>query len=226
MSKLKALKVHPAALLFPLLGKAQYGELLEDIKANGMKYPVLVNKEKDTIIDGRTRYMIANDLDLSEKDIPFEVFKGKDEQIVDEIMSRNIHRRHLDPDQRVTIIAKLLGPQFQAEAAADKASGKGTEKKGKGDTAQRVAKAAKTTEHKGRQALEVSKHADLVEEVVAGKTKLGKAAKKAKARKPAAKKKAKTMTLDDEVKKRFLKFMDHWSVEHHRKVKAIIKGLL
>lgn len=224
---LKVMKVHPAAAAFPVIKSKEFNELKADIVAHGIKQPIIVNKAKDQIIDGRNRYMIANELKMKQEDVPFEVFKGTEEDIVNEVISRNILRRHLSDEQRIAIITKLRAPQIEAEAAADKKSGKGA-KKGKGETADRLAAEAQTTQHKGRQALDVAKHGGkgALEKVIEGKKKLGKAAKEARAKKPKSTKKKKEVTLEDEVTKRFHRFMDHWPVTMHRDIKKILRKLI
>ena len=45
-------KYHPACLLFPKLGKAELQELADDIKANGLRNPVVLYKGQ--VLDGET----------------------------------------------------------------------------------------------------------------------------------------------------------------------------
>src|SRR6266542_5545676 len=114
----KTYKVHPAANAFPRLSAERYNELKADIEARGICVPILVNKKKDTILDGRTRAMIAHDLKLKDGAVPLEVCKGKPEDEAAEIMSRNFHRRDLTDGERAAIVAKLRGPQIEKEAEA------------------------------------------------------------------------------------------------------------
>src|SRR5713101_8196064 len=116
---MKTYKIHPVARLFPTLEAKEMGELRDDIKARGIVTPILVNKARDTIIDGRNRWMIATELKMDGK-VPMEVFEGDDADIPNEIISRNILRRHLTDDQRAAIIAKIRGPQLEKEAAERK----------------------------------------------------------------------------------------------------------
>src|SRR6266852_3149653 len=118
--KMKTMKVHPVAKMFPTIGAKEMKELRADIEARGIVVPILVNQEKDTILDGRNRYSIAYELGLGDGKVPMEVFKGKDEEIPGEIIARNILRRHLTDDQRAAIIAKIRGPQLEKEAAERK----------------------------------------------------------------------------------------------------------
>src|SRR5262245_54448672 len=115
----KIMKVHPLCRMFGALApmpEKEHAELVEDIRQNGIKVPILVNAKKDTILDGYTRWKIAYDLKLKLADDRFEVFKGKDEEIEAEILSRNLFRRHMTDEQRVALVSKLRGPQLEKEA--------------------------------------------------------------------------------------------------------------
>ena len=47
------LKIHPAAELFPLMSEPELRELGEDIRANGLLSPIIIDDEK--LVDGRNR---------------------------------------------------------------------------------------------------------------------------------------------------------------------------
>jgi ParB-like nuclease domain len=219
---LKVMKVHEIAKLFPIIPAKEMKDLRSDIEANGIVVPILVNKAKDTIIDGRNRWMIANELKLA--DVPMETFKGKDEDIPNEILSRNIFRRHLNDDQRISLLAKILAPKLEEEATARKTK-KGAFGDGKagakGSVAAHLAAAGKVSQHKAQQAIKATK-AGVVDDVIKGKTTLRKAAGSA----PTKKRTKKVATFEDEVWARFDRFMKHWDVTLHRKVKEILRGFL
>jgi hypothetical protein len=123
----KAMKVHPLCLTFSTiapLSKQERAEMLEDIKQNGIKIPILINEAGDTIIDGYTRWKIAYDLGLRKSQVPIQRFKCKAEEIEGEILSRNLFRRHMTDDQRLAIFAKVKGPQLEKEAAERKEAGR------------------------------------------------------------------------------------------------------
>jgi ParB-like chromosome segregation protein Spo0J len=223
MNGLKVMKVHPVAKMFPTLPAKEMKELRADIETNGIRVPIIVNKAKDTILDGRNRYMIASELKLGNGKVPFEVFEGTEEDIPGMIVSRNILRRHLSDDQRIMLTAKILGPKLEKEAAKAFADKKG----GKGKTAERLAKEVGSTKHKAEQAISVSKHAkDLVDEVVAGKVALKKAAKVAKSRKPSKRKPKEPKTLEQIVAAKFQRFMAAFPMPQHREVKKILRSML
>jgi ParB-like chromosome segregation protein Spo0J len=228
--------VHKVAKLFPMLPEKELHELRDDIKANGMKMPILVNKAGDTILDGRNRWMIAHQLKLTKDQVPMETFTGKDEDIPAAILSRNIFRRHLTDDQRVALLAKVLAPKLEAEAQARMKAGKADPKSSTGGTsvimnspegsevAQQLAAKGKVSEHKARQSLKAL-HAGLADDVIAGKKSLRKATEglPKKTRSGRAKQ---PPTLEDRVWKSFDRFMKHWDITLHRKVKEILRGYL
>jgi ParB-like chromosome segregation protein Spo0J len=130
-SALPSLKIHPAARelakwLTALSGK-EAADLKADIQANGIKVPILVSQDQTTIIDGRNRWMIAHDLKFKVKDVPIEVYDGKEEDISNVILSRNVFRRHLTDDQRTAAIAKVFGPKLEKEAQERMKAGKAAE---------------------------------------------------------------------------------------------------
>ncbi len=49
------LAVHPVAALFPMLSDDELDELAADIKANGLRFPIVHDKEGKTLIDGHNR---------------------------------------------------------------------------------------------------------------------------------------------------------------------------
>ena len=120
----KVMKIHPLCRMFGKLAplnKDEKAQMMEDIRVNGIRVPILVNKKKkDTILDGATRWGMAYDLKLDRTDpekVPFTVFESDDEaEIKKEIASRNLHRRHMNDEQRVAIVSELFGQQLEAEA--------------------------------------------------------------------------------------------------------------
>lgn len=221
------MQIHPAAKIFPTLPAKEMKELKADIEKNGIKLPLLVNKQRDTIYDGRNRWMIAHDLGIKAKDIPMEEFEGDDDAIASEILSRNVFRRHLNDDQRTTAIAKLRLPALEKEAAERKAK-KGTfgvanADGKKGSVAEHVAKEAKVSEHKAEQAIKAVK-AGMADDVIANKTTLKKVAKTTK--KPAKVKAAKVQTLEEKVWAKWDQLLKHFSPAQRRQVKDIVRGFL
>jgi N6-adenosine-specific RNA methylase IME4 len=104
------LKVHPAAKLMPLLKGDELDELVEDIRKNGQRHPVVMFQ--NMVLDGRNRLEACRRLKLEPKTVEW-VAKGMSPTAY--VVSTNIARRHLTPSQKAAIAAELE-PLFAAEA--------------------------------------------------------------------------------------------------------------
>ena len=239
----KVMKIHELCRMFsqdidgkPLLSTAEIDALREDIKQHGVKIPILVNKKKDTILDGRTRWMLATEVGKQDT-VKMDVFAGKDDEIKSEIFSRNILRRHLNADQRASLAQKLFGKQFADEAkeqqreAGRRSAGKergaktGAFKKSDGESvAQKIAEKANVSVHKAKQAA-VADKAGYTDDVIQKKTNLRSAARKGstKKRKPAAVK-----PLEDRVWLAFDRMMRSKTIERAEQTAAlkILRGFI
>jgi ParB-like chromosome segregation protein Spo0J len=95
---------HPACLLLPEMGEAEYRELVEDIRQHGQQQNIIVD-EHGVILDGRHRWRACQELGiqpwLTRRPGLSEVEK------VALVMCLNIHRRHLTTDQRAALAAEL-----------------------------------------------------------------------------------------------------------------------
>ena len=102
-------KVHPAAKIFPMLPKEKLLELGEDIKANGLKVKITLfdDGNSKSLLDGRNRLDGSELVGVEtvrktaegqyELAVNYEVLSNIDPY--HEVISRNIHRRHLTPKQ-------------------------------------------------------------------------------------------------------------------------------
>ena len=91
--------------VMPPLSAEEYQELYDDIKANGVLVPILVD-EDEVIIDGHHRAKIANELGIP---CPEELVSAKSEQEKRSIaFNLNLKRRHLNREQRRALIAESL----------------------------------------------------------------------------------------------------------------------
>ena len=100
----KALKIHPVAALFPDMSNADFAALVEDIRAHGLKVPILVHNGQ--ILDGRHRYKACRQLG---KPCATVERNGRDPWL--EVQSRNLVRRHLTKEQ-IYAIRILAAHQF------------------------------------------------------------------------------------------------------------------
>jgi ParB-like chromosome segregation protein Spo0J len=94
---------HPVANLFPLLGEDDLRVLAEDIRANGLREPVWLHRD-GRILDGRNRWRACREAGV----LPLtRTFAGADDELVQFVVSLNLHRRHLDESQRALVAARL-----------------------------------------------------------------------------------------------------------------------
>jgi N6-adenosine-specific RNA methylase IME4 len=94
------LEFHPLSILFPLLDSSGFDELVVDIRAHGLREPIVMFEGK--VLDGRNRYGACIEAGVEPT---FTVYQGNDP--VAYVISLNLHRRHLDESQRAMVAAKL-----------------------------------------------------------------------------------------------------------------------
>lgn len=227
---------HAAAKAFPLLDAKDYELLKEDIRVNGVRNPIIVMGGE--ILDGRNRYAACEDLKI---DPPIEEYRGSD--AIGLIISQNILRRHLTDDQRVAIVAKLRGPEIAGRAEARMQStqmagnkrnpGFSENEKAGIHTHKEVAKEAQVSPGKAHAVLGVAKHApEVLDDIVAGKTKIAAAAKKvAEVKKAKAKASGKVKpvkaekTLQERVEIKWQRFLESFGVVNYVAVRKIVAAL-
>jgi len=99
----RKLEPHPLSAIFPPISDEDFGKLAADIKLNGLHQVIVRYQGK--ILDGNNRYRACELVKIAPK---FTDFPGDDAQARNYVISANIHRRHLSPDERREIIATLL----------------------------------------------------------------------------------------------------------------------
>lgn len=212
------MKIHPAANWLPQLPDAEYWELRDDIGTRGLREPILV--KDGHVVDGRHRLRACRELGIEPTFLEYD----GDGDIIAEILSRNIFRRHLTADQRAMLVAKLRGPQLKAQAKERKIEGgvkKHLLKTTKAlHTHMEIAKEARVSQHKARAALHVLDHEPgLVDRVIAGKQRLADAKPKRKPRpKP-------QRTLQQCVEAKLLRLFQSFPPGQYRAVRKIIHEL-
>lgn len=90
---MKNLSIHPLANMFPLMEGPSFDALVEDIKCNGLREPIVLLD--GAILDGRNRHRACLEAGIS---IRTEQFSGDDP--VGFVWSANFLRRHLDESQK------------------------------------------------------------------------------------------------------------------------------
>jgi hypothetical protein len=98
--------VHPYAAAFPMMSDDELDALADDIKANGLRHPVIVDVD-GRLIDGRNRLAACERAGLEPH---WETLPGNVDA-VDFIVSINVERRHLSTGQRAMARALALVEQ-------------------------------------------------------------------------------------------------------------------
>jgi len=97
-------EVHEFAADFPMMLDGDYAELRDDIKAHGVREPVVLHDGK--ILDGRNRWRATQELGM---DCPAVNYDGpvEHEAMYGWVRSHNLTRRHLTPSQRAAVAARM-----------------------------------------------------------------------------------------------------------------------
>jgi hypothetical protein len=90
--------LHPLCVLFPRMAGAEFAALVDDIKANGLRTPIVLHN--DMVLDGGNRYAACLKAGV---DPTFTEFGGGN--LVSFVLSANMHRRHMSPGQQAAIVA-------------------------------------------------------------------------------------------------------------------------
>jgi hypothetical protein len=114
---MKKPKVHPVAELFPMMSDEELDDLADDIKANGLLHPIVLD-ESGMLIDGRNRFEACKRAGLEPE---CETLNGQDP--VAFIWSQNDKRRHMKLGQRAMVAAKMRILNIQSTRAAAKQTG-------------------------------------------------------------------------------------------------------
>lgn len=92
------LELHPLCTLFPRLSGGDFDGLVADIKANGLRQPIVTHG--GMILDGGNRYRACIEAGIKPKTVKFD-----GDNIVSFVLSANLHRRHMSPGQQAAIVA-------------------------------------------------------------------------------------------------------------------------
>lgn len=117
------MKVHKLALFFPMASDDELNQMADDIKKRGLKNKIIVLG--DQILDGRNRFEACKRAGIEPT---FMEYKGNDP--LNDVISWNLHRRHLTTSQR-SALAVELEPMYAAEAKKRESAGGGDQKSGR-----------------------------------------------------------------------------------------------
>lgn len=92
------MELHPLCTLFPRMAGAEFDALVADIKANGQREPIIIHD--GLILDGGNRFRACLAAGVEPETM---MFGGGN--LVDYVLSVNLHRRHLSPGQQAAIVA-------------------------------------------------------------------------------------------------------------------------
>jgi len=95
--------VHPAAAVFPRLPDDELRELAEDIKANGLIHPIVLDTD-GRIVDGINRDAACDMAGVEKQYITLP----PETDIVGYILSQNVRRRHMSKGQQAMAIALMI----------------------------------------------------------------------------------------------------------------------
>lgn len=98
-----ALPSHPLAAPFPMMTEAERDALAADIKANGLRMPIVLDHQGTMVVDGRNRREACRRAGIT----PRTRCLRRDEDPLQFILSFNVRRRHLDESQRGMVAARI-----------------------------------------------------------------------------------------------------------------------
>jgi len=216
--------VHPVAKMFPPMSEDQFRNLVNDIKNRGQIQPVLM--KGSTLLDGLHRMQALEELKISPR---IDQYRGADE--VGEILSRNLFRRHMPPDDYARIVIEARGGIEKLLDAADKRQKSGVS--GNGKRTDEVLTEQGVKQHVARDAVAIGKHGTKKEKEVlkpGARERIQDVAREVKKRvqkkKGTKPKKEVDKTSKEFVTKRFIQFMDYWPVTEHRAVRKVLRDML
>lgn len=91
-------ELHPLCTLFPRVTGAEFDALRDDIKANGLRQPIVLHN--GMILDGGNRYRACVEAGVEPTYVTFE-----GGNLVAFVLSANLHRRHMSASQQAAIVA-------------------------------------------------------------------------------------------------------------------------
>lgn len=106
------MEFHEIAQIFPLMSGNEFDQLKTDIAANGLLEAVWTYQ--GLILDGRNRYLACKDLGIEPR---YQEYTGDDLQTF--VISKNLHRRHLNETQRAVVASRLANMNHGGDRRSD-----------------------------------------------------------------------------------------------------------
>jgi hypothetical protein len=104
------LPIHPYAELFPVMSHPEFDRLCGDIASNGLQEEIVLYEGH--VLEGRNRYLACLARGVPPR---FREYAGECGSPLAFVVTRNLHRRHLNESQRALVAARLK-PLFEEEA--------------------------------------------------------------------------------------------------------------
>lgn len=117
------MKQHPLSAAFPAMSAEDFAALVEDIKANGQREPIMVLD--CMVLDGWHRYSACEQLGIKAQTFTFPA----DKDPVAFVLSHNLHRRHLTGSQRAAAVVACSEWRPQGKPMAKPEPGSGLSEK-------------------------------------------------------------------------------------------------
>jgi ParB-like nuclease domain len=151
---LPVFEFHPHANAFPLMEGEEFDELVADIKARGLREPIVLLD--GMVLDGRNRYRACQEAQVPFRAICFPADLGlpAEADALDFVWSKNRTRRHLTKSQKAYALAEL----FKWKQGGDRRSDQAATLAGRSQ--EEVAKEAGVSERLLQRAATVEKHAE------------------------------------------------------------------
>src|SRR6266404_3714624 len=110
---------HPAANIMPMSSQEDFQRMVEDIRVNGLRVPVVLYKDK--VLDGRNRLKACDKADV----VPEFVNLEGEVDPISWVLSTNMSRRHLNASQVTAVLldAEDLIAKLKADATARRTAG-------------------------------------------------------------------------------------------------------
>ncbi len=124
------MRVHPAADIFPMVADDSLASLAESIKANGLRFPLVVREVPNQdgeiereLIDGRNRLRAC---EVAGVEPTFTLFEGSNDDVLAFIADVNLERRDLKKGQKAMALA-MLYPEAKRGMHSQSRNGTGKE---------------------------------------------------------------------------------------------------